>query len=638
LGSVRTIDSRDGLYRYTYFGQLFPQTGVVSRQSVYQSNGSTFISDLQNTLASATLDATYKRYFPYVSQSITNTYEFAGTLNGDLITQKTTTVAFNGPNGFAYGNPSQITTTAVDKDPTSPWPGNTFTDTLNITPYEMGGTSSTGWCIHLSSGTTEQRTQPGGATLTHTTSYGVNAHGECEVDTKTVEPSSTVDKVVTSYLYDACGNPNSVSVTGLNPDGTTMATRTTQAAYGSHCIFPETVTNALLQSGSLGYRYDLGLPSSSTDPNNLTTSWTYNDIGQKTLEQGPDGTQTSYGLTACTSHCGSSAPLEYYLLTQEKDSTGGHATFRQHYDYFDQFDRLIQDQVQITGGQYVDTWSTYDALGRLAQKSSPYLDGTTKYFTTYTYDLLNRTTVMSRPISTTNSTLEYTHYTYQGRTATVQDPKGYTTTKQSDVIGEAGIITDPDGVSKTTYAYDPFSHLTQIKDPANNQTSRSYDTLGYLLTGSSDPDRGSWTYQYDSLGELINVRDAKTSAPSWTQSLTWDVLGRTTQRVEAEGTSVWTWGTVAANHEIGRLKELSGLSDDETYTYDSAGRPATHSMTWASSTYTVSYNYNTVGKLNELIYPLAPGQTNPFAVLYNYSYGYLSSLQNYTGGVAGTTF
>jgi RHS repeat-associated protein len=61
-------------------------------------------------------------------------------------------------------------------------------------------------------------------------------------------------------------------------------------------------------------------------------------------------------------------------------------------------------------------------------------------------------------------------------------------------------------------------------------------------------------------------------------------------------------------------------------------------MTWASSTYTASYNYNTLGKLNELIYPLAPGQANPFAVLYNYSKGYVSSLQNYTGGVVGTTF
>jgi RHS repeat-associated protein len=637
FGYIRSIDSRNGLYAFNYYSLLFPETGMVSEATL--STSSKTYASIINTNTSDTLDATYKRYFPYVSQSVKSLYEYGGALDGTLITQVTTTPAYQGSNGFTYGNPSQIKTTTVDKDPNSPWPGSTFTDTLNITPYETGGTSATGWCIHLPSQVTEQRTQPSGASLTHTTSYGVNQNNECEVDSKTVEPSSNTDKVLTAYLYDGCGNVNSTSVTGQNPDGTTMTpARTTTASYGSHCIFPETITNGLSQASTRGYNYYLGVPTSATDPNLLATSWTYNDIAQKTLEQRPDGTQTSYGLTACASHCGSSTPLEYYLVTQEQDSTGGHTTFRQHYDYYDQLDRVIKDQVQISGGQYADTWSIYDSLGRLAQKSSPYMDGATQYFVTYQYDLLNRTSSMSRPISATNSTLEYTYYAYQGRTGTVQDPKGYITTKQSDVIGELGIVTDPDGVSKTTYAYDPFSHLTQVKDPASNQTNRTYDTLGYLLTGSSDPDRGPWTYQYDSLGELINLRDAKTQAPSWTQTLTWDVLWRTTQRVETEGTTVWTWGTVAANHEIGQLKELSGLSDDELYTYDSAGRPAAHSMTWASRTYTVGYNYNTIGKLNQLTYPLAQGQANPFAVLYTYSNGYLLSLENYTGGVVGTTF
>jgi RHS repeat-associated protein len=637
FGYIRSIDSRNGLYTFNYYSLLFPETGMVST-TTFSTSSKTYASII-NTNTANTLDATYKRYFPYVSQSVKSLYEYGGTLDGTLITQTTTAYTYAGTNGFAYGNPSKITTTTVDKDPTSPWTTNTFTDTLNITPYEVGGTSATGWCIHLSSGATEQRTQPSGASLTHTVSFGVNQNSECEVDSQTIEPSSNTDKVLTGYAYDGCGNVNSISITGQNPDGTPMTpARQTTASYGSHCIFPETITNALTQAGTLGYDYNLSVLTSASDPNILTISWTYNDIGQKTLEHRPDGTQTSYGLTACASHCGSGTPLEYYLVTQEQDSTGGHATFRQHYDYYDQLDRVIKDQVQISGGQFADTWSAYDSLGRLAQKSSPYMDGATQYFTTYHYDLLNRTTSMSRPISATNSTLEYTYYTYQGRTATVQDPKGYITTNQSDVIGELGIVTDPDGTSKTTYTYDPFSHLTQIKDPANNQTNRTYDSLGYLLATSSDPDRGAWTYQFDSLGELINLRDAKTNAPSWTQTLTWDVLGRTTQRIETEGTTVWTWGTAAANHEIGRLKELFGLGDDEMYTYDSAGRLATHSMTWASTTYTVGYNYNTIGKLNQLTYPLAQGQANAFAVQYTYSNGYPSSLQNYTGGVAGTTF
>jgi RHS repeat-associated protein len=634
---IRSLDSRNSLYTFNYYSLLFPVTGVVYNTTVASSSKA--YAATANTVTYATLDSTYKRYFPYVSQSVKSLYEYGGGLDGTLITQATTTFTYAGPNGFAYGNPSQIATTTVDKDPNSPWPSANFTDTVNITPYEVGGTSSTGWCIHLSTQVSEQRTQPSNTTLTHTTSYGVNANSKCEVDSKTVEPSSTVDKVVASYGYDGCGNVNSITMTGQIPTGnSTAAARNTTASYGSHCIYPETVTNALTQPVSSGYRYDLGLRASYNDLNNLQTSWTYNDIGQGTLEQRPDGTQTSYSLHSCASNCGASTPLEYYLLTQEQDATAGHATFRQKYDYFDQLDRMINDEAQIAGGQYVDIWWNYDSLGRLHTKSSPAIHGSTLYSTTTTYDLLNRVKSVSRPISSTNSNPEYTNYDYQGRKSTVQDPKGYTTTNQTDVIGELGIVTDPDGVSKTTYGYDPFGNLTSIKDPALNQTVRTFDALGYLLTATSDPDRGSWTFQYDSFGELINLRDAKTSAPGWTQRLTYDALGRTTQRIETEGTTTWTWGTSAANHEIGQLKQLVGPADTDTNTFDSVGRLSSRSMVFVTATYTVSYSYNTIGKLNVLTYPLATGQTNPFAVLYGYSNGYLSSLQNYTGGVAGTTF
>jgi RHS repeat-associated protein len=634
FGYIRAIDSRNSSYTFNYYSLGFPVTGVIYTTTFGTSSKA--YARTVNTVTYATLDATYKRYFPYVSQSVKSNYEYGGGLDGTLVTQATTTFTFGGPNGFTYGNPSQIVTTTVDQDPNSPWPSATFTDTLNITPYEVGGTSATGWCIHLSTQVSEQRSQPG-SSLTHTTSYGVDANTKCEVDSQTVEPSSTVDKVTTALAYDGCGNVNSVSVTGLKPGGSSMTARTSTQSYGSHCIYPETVTNPLNQSTALGYRYDLGLPTSSSDPNNLTASWTYNDIGQKTLEQRPDGTQTAYSLHSCTSNCGASTPLAFYNLTQEEDSTTNHATFLQRYDYYDQVARLIQDETENSAGQYVDTWSAYDALGRLAQKSSPFPHNGTPYYTTFQYDLLGRLTQQSRPTSPSNSNPVNTIYTYQGRTGTVQDPKGYTTKQQADVIGELRILTDPDGVSKTNYSYNPFGQLTQIQDPASNQVNRSFDTLGYLLTSTSDPDRGTSTLQYDSLGELINLRDANTSSPSWTQQLTYDALGRTTQRIETEGTTTWTWGTSAASHEIGRLKQVAGPGDTDTNTYDSVGRLASRSM-FTGVTYTVGYSYNTIGKLSVLTYPLAAGQTNPFAVLYGYTNGYLSFLKNYTGGVAGTTF
>ena len=133
------------------------------------------------------------------------------------------------------------------------------------------------------------------------------------------------------------------------------------------------------------------------------------------------------------------------------------------------------------------------------------------------------------------------------------------------------------------------------------------------------------------LGELLNLRDAKTGSPAWTQQYSYDALGRPLTRVEAEFTTTWTWGTSATAHEIGRLNNVSNTTDTEAYTYDSYGRPATHVMTFGGTAYTTSYAYNTLGKLATLTYPQTPLSSNRFAVAYNYTNGYLSSLQNDTG-------
>ena len=640
----RAQDSRSLYYSKDQFALSFPNTGMPTERTVYQSNGTTVVSDVVNTLASATLDSTTnnQRYFPYVSQSVSKSYEVGGAINGSLITQNMTTVTYGGANGFTYGNPSQIVTTTIDKDTTSPWSGNTFTDNVNITPHEDHGAVPNGWCIGLTDQTSDQRqwTTPTGPALTHTTSFSVSTDGTCRVLGQTREPSSTVDKVVTTYSYtDGCNNVNSVSVTGQTVAGAAMTPRSASVGYGTRCLKPELMTNALTQSSQAGYRYDLGLQTSVTDHNGLVVSTTYNDLGQVQTQVRPDGTQTTIALTACSgSSCLSDPLLRYLVQRSEQDSTTGHATYWYTQQYFDAIGRLKYDRPLQSNGVQTQVALTYDSRGRTVIRTNPSGNGFSSYNTTIAYDDLNRPTSESRPIDSLHPALESTTLTYQGRTATVTDPRSFTTKKQVDVLGELLRVTDPDGVSVTSYAYNAFGALTTITDPASNVTSRTYDSLGYLLTGTSDPDRGSWSYQYDSLGELINLRDAKTTAPAWTQQLTYDALGRLTQRTEAEGTTTWTWGTVAANHEIGQLVQLSGLGDTETNTFDSVGRPASHSMTWSGTTYAINYAYNSLGKLDTLTYPTVPGQANRFQVKYGYTNGITSVVQNYTGNVAGTTF
>jgi RHS repeat-associated protein len=552
-----------------------------------------------------------------------------------LITQSTTTTTYGGPNGFKYGNPSQIATTVIDEDTTSHWHGDSYTDTVTISPYESVGSGATGWCIHLPQSTSETRSFPTGSptTLTHSTSFAVNQNNYCEVDVQTVEPSTPADEVATTYTYDACGNVSQTSVQGYTFSGSAMTPRLTKFQADAQCLRTQVITNVVTGTLSLqttlGYDYRFGSLSSVKDANSLTTNWTYSDIGQKTLEQRPDGTETSWSYTACTpSTCGT--PLAYYITRSELDATSGHNSYWNTQRWFDAFGRMLYDEPIQSNGVRVGNYRAFDNLGRQVLQTNPYGNGYGTYYTTIIYDLVNRPTQRSRPISSSNSNLEYTNYTYQGRTTTVQDPKGYTTTRNSDVLGELLRVIDPDLSSTTYYAYDPFGHLTSIIDPAGNPTTRTYDTLGYLLTGTSDYDRGTWTYQYDSLGELTNLRDAKTSAPSWTQQLTYDWLSRPLTRIEAEGTTTWTWDT--ATNGFGKLAQLSGLGGTEAYTYDAYSRPATHTQTWSSNSYQIGYTYNTIGKLNTLTYPATPLSANPFQVLYGYTNGYLSSVQNYTGG------
>lgn len=631
----REIDSRNSLQSNDYYYRTFPFTGLLSGRKVYQSNGSTLISEVATTPASSgqyTLDSTAnnQRYFPFVTQSTANQYEYP---SGAWVTQTVSSWTYD-----SYGNALTTQVQATDKDSSSPWVGQTFASLTTVTPSIDSSTGSTGWCVGLPTQVTVKRTKPDSSFLTRTTGYSVDATGLCRLTAETVEPGSSTLQVQSTFGYDTCGNRNSVSVVGKNPDGSTMATRTTSANFGTTCTAPETRTNALSQSASTSYRYDLVLPTSVGDENGLATSYTYNDLGQLTQITRPDGTYTVVDRGACNAgngYCGV-ADLRYDLAKYEYSSTG--TLISDAYYYHDAFDRLRYDFRRSHSGSLTTRVTTYDALGRLSQQSMPAFAGA--YWTTVGYDGVNRVTSVSRPIDSANSTLQSTTYAYSGRTLTISDPKSNVVKKQFDVIGDLLILTDPDGVSKTMYGYDHFGLINSATDQANNVSLWNYDLRGHL-TSTSDPDRGPKTYQSNSLGELVNLRDAKTSAPSWTQTLSYDLLGRVTSRTEPEGTTTWTWGTPADNTPtakyVGRLKQLSGLSYVETLSYDLYGRPATRAMQWnGGTTYTASVAYNTLGSIDTLTYPASTG--SPLAIKYAYSNGYVSSLQDYTGGSPGTVY
>jgi RHS repeat-associated protein len=188
-----------------------------------------------------------------------------------------------------------------------------------------------------------------------------------------------------------------------------------------------------------------------------------------------------------------------------------------------------------------------------------------------------------------------------------------------DVAGRLRRVADPLPGGTTYYDYDSLGGLNRIQDPIGAVSSGAYNLRGFR-TQWSDADRGRWTFNGNSLNELVSWSDARGRAFSANH----DALGRLTSRVEPDGTSTWTWGTSAAERNLGRLKSVAGYGYAESLAYDSLGRIANRSIATDQS-YRYDYTYNTIGALDTVEYPTSPVPTGQagarFKVRYAYSYG-----------------
>ena len=231
--------------------------------------------------------------------------------------------------------------------------------------------------------------------------------------------NSGLYKVTEGLAFDAFGNVSSDAVTG-----TGMTARTTKANWGTTGQFPTVITNPLGQSITLGHDPTTGKLTSQTDPNYtsanpLTTQWAYDGFGRKTQETRTDGTYTTWAYNDCASSGGCLFGAHALALAHFNYSLGG-ALLNAGTTYFDTVNRPVMANNMMLSGGYNRVDQRYDSLGRVAQQSMPctYTAVATActYWTTNSYDVLNRPLQSQRPISATNSTLQTTTYGYAGRT------------------------------------------------------------------------------------------------------------------------------------------------------------------------------------------------------------------------------
>ena len=409
--------------------------------------------------------------------------------------------------------------------------------------------------------------------------------------------SSTVD---THFQYDDSGQL--VASEDANANWTHYSYDTATNSCLNKVTMP-TLTSGLVISTSRACDGTTGLPISSTDANNKTTTYGYDSMLHQTSTQFPDG-----GSTSVSYNSGSSVITS--TVTASPNASQVETV------HLDGYGRV--SQTQMPNGATIDT--QYDALGHLRSVSAPHLStsGPTDGTTFYNYDALGRKTLQTQP---DGATLKWS---YSGSTVSFTDEASNTWSRTYDGLGRIGDVAEPNG-AHTGYVFDALNNLviaTQIGLSGDTRRSRnfSYDSLSRLLS-ATNPETGTINYGYDANGNLL----AKTDARGITVNYVYDALNRPTKSYTATDLAVqlYVYDTnqisfaqgqhYTTSNVTGRLSvicvDIPGACQSMTaYSYDAMGRvtqtlTSTPSNPSTGAVYSTSAQYDMAGNMTLLTYP-----------------------------------
>ena len=568
---IVATDTATGISTTANYRQDFPYIGLMSSREK-RTGGGTLLNRLTNSFGATALGGT--RHFIYLSQNVDESFE----LNGAAVATLTTANTFD-----SFGNATQIVATSNDGYVKTT--ANTYTnDTAN-------------WILGRLTRATVTSRLPNLTVATRTSSFAYDAANGL-LTQEVIEPDVPALRLATDYAYDAFGNKITATVSGAG-----ILSRTATTAFNAQGRFPVGATNALGHQETPQFDTRFGGVTSLTGPNGLVTTWAYDGFGRKINETRADGTQSSwtYALCACS-------PLEYHVTL----AATGQPTRRTHFDILN---REVESQVQAFDGvSWVAKETEYDALGRVARVSRPYIPGTPQW-TAFAYDILGRPTSETAPDGTVTTTA------YSGLTVTVTNPLGQTRTTLKNSQGQTARVTDALG-AQTNYAYDHFGNLTQVTDPASNRILAAYDLRG-RRTALDDPDTGITYFTFNVLGEMTARSDAKGQLTTFA----YDKLGRMVERIEPDLTSNWTYDTAA--NGIGKPAVATASNGTmRQHLYDALGRPAATLLTVDDPIpYRFDTFYDAAGRVDEIAYPSGFGVEHVYTAA-----GYLQEVRDRLSG------
>ncbi|MGW3353761.1 RHS repeat-associated core domain-containing protein [Nonomuraea rubra] len=462
----------------------------------------------------------------------------------------------------------------------------------------------------LTSVTGATYTPPGGTAVTPKVAYAYDAAGRL---IKTTDPRG----YATTVEYDALGNavrvtdppaapgqPGGQWVSEYNELGEELAAidptgARTQATYDD---LGRQITRTALERKPAAAAYttrleynDAGdlikvtLPGPGTKT--TSTSYTVNAAGEVTAETNPAGNVTTYGYdlagrAATTKDAENNVTAaEYDLagrLTGLKSLDGAGATVRTVGYGYDAADNLTQ----ITSGEGHITRRTFDASNLLTQLIEPIATGE-QITTSFGYDATGARTRLTdgrgNATWTSYNTLGLIETLTEPATTAHPDPADRTWTHLYDATGNESALIKPGGV-RLDRQYDALNRVTKVSGSGAGIVAPD-KTYGYDLADRATT-VGDQTLEYNDRSLLTKI-----TAPAGGTSFAYDALGNPTQRVDATGTTTFTWD------DVSRLKTVTDPVSGRTNTYDYDKADRLKTITSANPANTQAYTYDALDRV-----------------------------------------
>ena len=536
-----------------------------------------------------------EHWFSYVNRSTSTKRDLGNYSLGTIVNQ----TAFD---NFGNAISSVITTT----DP------NTSIAYKQVTTNQFDYVNSSVWCQKAQLTQTQSHAETNGMP-SDAIFKAFTYNAACKLETETTEPN-TANTVTTAYGYDGFGNNTSVTVSGQD-----IASRTSTTTFASNGQFPVTVKNAMGHIETRVFDPRFGAVTSSTGPNDLTSTTQYDDFGRPIIVQTADGNRSEITRQWCSSSCtipaikyGYSSQSVSHVITTRYKGSNLVEFMAPAKIYYDVFNREIRRESVAFDGTPVYVDINYNALGQVAISTTPYFnnDVAAKYASEFQYDVLGNVTRQTEPAGTVVDISNNTGLT-KTYTSTIQNP--YRTERKTEsynAIGQLLSVQDNANLS-TNFGYNTQGNRTTTTDPLGHVVTVGYDKFGRKTT-MNDPDLGAWTYAYNVLGELISQRDAKLQ----TTSMQYDILGRMVKRTDHGGlVSDWIYndnlnaGNTPGYKAIGKLNvETSSNSYRREFYFDNLGRPSYEVVMIGATNYRTDTSYDIYGRPDVLSYPSSVGR------------------------------